>query len=93
VNVDFSQLTTPGLCRVMNQDATNYYEIGIWDPDNSKFFPMLEVLPGESFVVRLARSLQEEFQTGTGTTGEAVNRLRVKANGASVEALIEAFEV
>lgn len=93
VNVDFSELTTPGLCRIMNLDGTNYYEVGIWDPDNSKFFPMLELLPGETYVVRLARSLQKEFQTGTGTTGAADNRLRVKANGAAVKAVIEAFEV
>lgn len=91
-NIDFAELATPGLTRVMNLDATNRYEIGIWDPDNSKFFPLLEVLPGESYVIRLSRNLQEEFQTGTGTTGLGANRFRIKANGLAVEALIEAFE-
>ena len=93
VSVDFSELTTPALCRIMNLDATNYVEVGIWDPENAKFFPLMELLPGESYVIRLARNLQEEYQTGTGTTGANTNRLRIKANTTVVPVLIEAFEV
>lgn len=92
-NVDFGELTTPALCRISNLDVNNFVTIGIWDPENSKFFPIDEILPGESYVRRLSRDLQEEFQTGTGTTGEDTNRLRIKADTASVNVLVEAFEV
>jgi len=92
-DVDFSELTTPGLCRIQNQDATNYVTYGIWDPENSKFFPLGELLAGETYPLRLSRDLQEEFQTGTGTTGANTNRLRFKANTTTCTVLIEAFEV
>src|SRR3990172_6365754 len=76
-DVDLSQLTTPGFCWFHNQDETNYVTVGIWDPENSKFFPLFELLPGEAYVLRLARDVEEEYQTGTGTTGAATNRIRV----------------
>lgn len=91
-DVTLTGLTTPGLCRIQNLDATNYVTYGIWDADNSKFFPLGELLPGESYVLRLARDIEEEYMTGTGTTGAAVNRLRIKAHTASCKVLVEAFE-
>lgn len=93
VDVDFSELTVPALCRLQNQDDTNFFEYGIWDPESSTFFPLGEVLAGETYTLRLSRNLQEEFQTGTGTTGADTNRLRLKADTASLNALVEAFEV
>lgn len=91
-DVDLSELTTPGLCRIMNQDPTNYVEIGIWEPTGSIFYPLMELLPGESFVFRLSRNVLEQYSgTGTGTTGPT-NTLRIKANGASCVVLFEAFE-
>lgn len=92
-DVDFSELTTPGLCVFKNLDPTNFVTYGIWDPENSKFFPLGELLPGEVYVLRLSRDLQEEFQTGTGTTGADTNRLRFKADTASLDVSVEAFEV
>lgn len=92
-DIDFSELTQPALCRFQNLDATNFVEWGIWDPENTKFFPLGEILPGESYVIRLSRNIQEEFDTGTGTTGANTNRLRFKADTAAVDALVEAFEV
>lgn len=91
-DVDFSELTTPGLCRISNQDATNFVTVGIWDPEGNKFYPIDEILPGESYIRRLSRDLQEEFGTGTGTTGAETNRLRLKADTAAVNVLVEAFE-
>lgn len=93
VDVDFSELTTPGYCRLFNHDATNFYEYGVWDPEGNTFYPLGEVGPGESYVIKLSRNLQEEFETGTGTSGANTNRLRLKADTASVEAVVEAFEV
>lgn len=89
-NVDLSELTTPGLCRIMNLDSTNYVEVGIYD--GASFYPLMELLPGESFVFRLARNLNEEYGTGTGTTGEGINTLQIKARTAACQVLVEAFE-
>jgi len=91
-DVDLSTLTTPGFCRISNQDATNYVTVGLWDPEGTDFFPIFEVWPGESYVMRLARDIQEEYETGTGTTGANTNRLRIKADTASCNVLVEAFE-
>lgn len=92
--VDLSQLTQPGLCRLMNLDASNYVTVGMYDPQTLKFYPLLELLPGETFPLRLSRDLAEEYGTspGTGTTGQANNRLMVRANAASCVVLVEAFE-
>lgn len=88
-DIDLSELDTPGLCRIMNVDGTNYVQFGIWD--GSTFFPLGEVLPGETYVLRLARNLGEEYGTGTGTTGAAINKLRFKADTAAVNVIVDAF--
>lgn len=94
VDVDLSVLISPGLCRIANYDTTNYLEYGIWDPDNDRFFPLGEVGPGETYVIKLSRNLSSEFGTGvgTGTVGEAVNSLRLRSYNDDVIALVEAFD-
>ena len=92
-DVDFSELTIPGLCRLMNLDATNFIEFGIWDPEGGVFYPLGEIGPGKTYTIKLSRNLQEEFGTGTGTTGADTNRLRIKADTAACNVLVEAFEV
>lgn len=92
-DIDFSQLTTPGLVRLQNLDATNVVEWGVWEPATSTFYPVGELLPGETFVFRFSRNLQEEY-LGTGTaTSAPTNRFRMKASGAACTVLVEAFEV
>lgn len=93
-DVDFSQLTTPALCRLCNLSETNYVEFGIADPETGRFYPLGEILPGESYVLRLSRNLQEEYSTGTGTgsVGPNTNRLRLRANAAECNVQVEAFE-
>lgn len=91
-DVDLSQLTTPGLCWIANLDDTNFVEYGIWDPENSKFFPLGEVGPKEAYPLMLSRNIQEEYQTGTGTTGANTNRLRIKADTAACNVFVGAFE-
>jgi hypothetical protein len=91
-DVDLSELTIPGLCEIHNQDGTNFVEVGIWDPEVSKFYPLDEVGPGEKYTRKLSRNLQEEFMTGTGTTGADTNRLRLKADTDSCEVYVGAFE-
>lgn len=92
-DVDLSELSSPSLCRLMNLDGTNYVTVGVWDPENSLFFPSLELLPGETYIVRLSRFLQWEFGTGTGTSGSETNTLRMYADTAACDVLVEAFEI
>lgn len=92
-DVDLSQLVQPGLCRIQNLDETNWVEYGIWDEDNSQFFPLGELLPGEQSVLRLARNLAEEFgEANTGTGGAGNNKLRFRANTATCFVIVDAFE-
>ncbi len=79
LDIDLSLLTTPGLCRIQNRALTGYIIVGI--NDGSRFYPMLELLPGESYVMRLYRSIGVEF-TGSGTgTPSDVNQLHIRAHG------------
>lgn len=89
-DIDISLLTIPGLCRIQNLDSTNYVTLGIWD--GVSFFPMDEWLPGETYVKRLSRVLGEEQGTGTGTITADVNTLRLKADTAPCECIVEIFE-
>jgi hypothetical protein len=94
-DVDFSQLTTPALCRIQNLDAADWVTFGIWDPNTGFFYPLGEVLAGETYILRLSRMLQEQYgATGTALAGTAAdsNRLRFKATNVPCNVLIEAFE-
>jgi hypothetical protein len=91
-NVDLSELTTPGLCRLMNLDDTNYVEWGVWDPDTSRFYPLGEILPGESYVIRLSRHLTSEYAATGTSVPDTNNTLRLKANTAACKCVVEAFE-
>lgn len=91
-DIDFSQLTTPGLCRIMNLDVTNYITVGVWEPDTSKFYPVMELKPGETYVHRWSRSVKSEW-SGTGTSVvDTNNTIRIKAANAPCNVLVETFE-
>jgi len=94
-NIDLSELTTPGLCRIQNLDSANYVTVGPYDPETATFYPMLELLAGETFPFRLSRDLGWQYGTaaGTGTTGAETQTLRIKAHTAACNVLVEAFEV
>ena len=90
--VSLSQLSTPGLAFIHNQDSTNFVELGIRDPNTGVFYPFMELLPGEACVLRFSRNLLEGYtNTGTGTTGQ-VNQLHAKANTSPVQLEVNAFE-
>lgn len=91
-NVDFSQLTTPALCRIMNLDSSAYLTYGIWDETDDEFLALGEVLPLESYVIRLSRALGQQY--GTGTTQYSVNahKLRLVSSSGTINAVVEAFE-
>lgn len=92
IDVDLSELTVPGYCVLHNLDDTNYVDVGIWDPDYSLFYPLLELRAGEIYVLRLSRNLASEYGTGAGTAGASNNTLRLKANAAACDVVVEAFE-
>jgi hypothetical protein len=95
--VSLTQITSaggvPGLCRIMNLDQTNFVEVGIYDSGHSSFYPLMELLPGETYVFRLSRYLGEEMDTtpGTGTSSTATVSLAIKADVAACQVLVEAF--
>lgn len=91
-DVDLSELTVPGLCRMRNLDQSNYVQVGVWNPDQSEFYPLIRLKPGEFFVFRLDPDVNEEYSgTGTGTTGQ-LNTLRLKAANSSCLVEILVFE-
>jgi hypothetical protein len=92
VDVTLSGITVPGLCEVTNLDTVNSVILGRWDPSNSRFYPLLEVGPGESYVIKLARHVTDEYEgTGTGTAATATT-LRVKAENAPCSVVFRIFE-
>lgn len=94
VDVDLSRLTTMGLCRVMNLDATNYVLWGVYEPDTDYFYPTMEIGPGETYVFKLPRFGPDET-TGTGTQPGMTNvngRFRLVPNTAACNVTVEAFE-
>lgn len=90
VDVDLSELETPGLCWIYNLDSSNYVEYGIREPENSRFYPLGEIGPGEGYVIKLSRNIRQEYQgTGTGTSAPT-NALHLKANTAPCKVKVEA---
>lgn len=87
-NINLTALTTPGMCRILNLDTTNFVTLGVYDA--ASFYPLLEIGPGESYVFKLSRYVNEEF-IGTGTNADA-NNLRLMADTAECLVVIEAFE-
>lgn len=94
VVVDLSKLATPGLYEIVNTEDVggNYFEYGVRDPVSNQFYVWGEVLPGESYIGRFSRNLQEYYAgTGTGTSA-ATNQVFLKATGGTVKAVLQAFE-
>lgn len=95
-DVDLSQLTRPGHVWFQNLEAEggNFLTWGIRDVSTDIFHPLGELGPGEFCFFKFSRDLNEEFgppATGTGTTGP-VNFFHLKADTASVPAVVHAFE-
>jgi len=90
--INLSALNSPGLVHIKSLDTVGYIEIGIYDAERGVYFPILELLPGEYYVLRLSRNFGEELGTGTGTT-EATNQLWAKVfGGGEGGLLVEAFQ-
>lgn len=95
-DVDLSSFTTPGWAWFWNLDDVNYVEVGAWDPEIMRFFPILEIPPGKGYVVKLSRNVQWEYgsgaTTGTGTLDTEVNKLRLRAYNAACDVQVKIFE-
>ena len=95
-DVDLSAFTQPGVMWLQNLDSVNIVTAGVWDPVALKFYPLIELQPGEFYVLRLSRYLKEYYGTGTGTiltdTDPDNVRLRLKSDNANVECQVEVFE-
>lgn len=87
--IDLSRLTLAAYYRIMNMDAVNWVEYGVYVASLGKFCPWGELLAGESYVGRFSRNIFKE-DTGTGHTDP--DSLMVVAHGGNVEVLLEAFE-
>lgn len=90
-NIDLSELTTPGLCRIHNLSPTYYVQYGIYDVTLGEFFPLGELLPGEFTIFRLSRVLGRQYiGTGTGVTGQT--SLRLRSIDGECNVVVDAFE-
>lgn len=85
-DIDFSELTTPGLVVIRNLSTQYFIEWGVYN--GSTFFPVGEVLPGESYVFRFSRYLNQGY-VGTGTGNDT---FRIRASTAPCDVVVEAFE-
>lgn len=92
VDISFSQLDSMGgLGRFYNIDPTNFVTIGIRDKSTNEFYPFMDVLPGETYVMRLSSKLpKEELGTGTFSGSNAV--IHAVANTAQVILVCEFFD-
>lgn len=92
VDIDLSKVTNPGWTEFRNLDATNSVAFGIWNPDQSEFYPFALLGPGQHFIMPLHPLINQEFaNTGTGTTGQ-LNTLRALAQYASCNISVKVFE-
>ena len=93
VDVDLSQLTTPGWCVIKNLDETNYVAYGVRDPETDVFYYFGELGPGEGNIVKLSRNFGEEESGGPGTATTApTNVMHIQANTAPCNVYVGAYE-
>jgi hypothetical protein len=89
-DITFTGLTKVGMCRIVNLDTVSTLIVGL--KVGSFFLPLMDVLPGEFYVVRLSQFLaQEVFGTGTGIAGSST--LHALATPSSLRAVFEGYEV
>lgn len=91
VTIDLSTLESVGMAHIANVGETYSVMIGIYDPDTTVFYPFLDLLPGESYVVRLSAFIGEQLTTGTGT-GAVNNIVQARGIGGEADVIVNAFE-
>lgn len=91
--VDLSALSQPGFCVLRNLGEEGYVEVGI--SDGTEFYPFMELLPGETFTVRLSRFLGKSLDdslSGTASYDGGTYSLFVKAVDFPCPMSVEAFD-
>jgi hypothetical protein len=94
-DVDFSQLTVPSWCEVYCMGPRYGFDLGIFDPNPGRFYPMMTLYPGEKTVFRISDLLGEYpggSGSGTGTIDSDAVRIRARGRGGAALAYIGAFE-
>lgn len=100
--VSLAQLTRPGWCWMEHlgradgsaSQVGDYVSIGIYDPEDRKFWPFLELRPGMRTALSLSRDIAETFVgpgTGTGGQGETA-KIMLLAAPVAQRVSVEAFE-
>lgn len=79
--ISLSQISTLGMARVTNTDATNFVKVGLYI--SSTFYPLLKLKPKETQIIRLATDVL------TANAGAAV--VRAVADTASCIVIFDAF--
>lgn len=70
-----------------------WVEVGLFDHTTNQFYPLIELLPGEQYVMRVSRFINTEIGTGSGThAGADVVTMRVKAVGANSRVTVQCYE-
>lgn len=91
-DITFSQLTAMGgLCRLMNLDPTSTICVGARDKTSNEFYPVMDLKPGENFIIRLSADLGKE-ELGTGTFSGSNSVFHCKAVGANANMQVDAFD-
>lgn len=91
IAVDFIVLDTVGICVITNLDLLNYVTVGIKDLGTNRFYPIDEILAGETWSRRLSRKLGKQYYgTGTGTGSD--NVLWLDADTAECKVVVKGFE-
>jgi hypothetical protein len=75
--ISFTNLSTPALAVIKNLDDTNYIEVG--NVVSGTFYPFLEVLAGEFYIVRFSNNMSKTIWY-------------IRANTADCEVSVEGFE-
>lgn len=92
VDVDLSELTTPGVCVIKNVHATYSLMVGI--SDGVEFYPMFNLAPGESCGGPLSQFIGTSLDatgTGTGTYDTGTYTLHLVGLGGASAAQVKAF--
>lgn len=95
-DIDFSKLTTPGLCEITNLEdpdtVTSFVTLGVYDPSNDAFTPVDEIHPGETWTRRWSRFVGRE-STGTGTgPGAYNNTIQLRSSSGTSRVAVSTFD-
>jgi len=92
-DINLSNLNTlGGVGQIINYDTVNTVTYGIKDGTTQKFYPLHDVLPGESYVFRISQYLHEIYPTsGTGSS-VPLDTWHIKAHVAPCEVFIGVFD-